>query len=157
MPYGDLHVQRRYRDLFSAHEINDDRIIFSGFSPRHDLLAAYRDVDIGLDPYPYTGGTTTLEALWMGIPVVTLLGNHFVSRITATLLTNAGLKDCVTNNEEQYIAKAVSLASDLPRLGTLRQGLRSQLLNSVLCDGPGFTANLEAAYLRMWEAWCQTQ
>ena len=157
MPYDDIHVQRRYRDLFSAHGINSDRIRFSGLSLRRDMLAAYRYVDIALDPYPYTGGTTTLEALWMGIPVVTLLGDHFVSRITASLLTNVGLKECVTDTEEQYVAKAISLASDLSRLGTLRQGLRKQLLNSVLCDGPGFTGNLEAAYLRMWAAWCQAQ
>jgi protein O-GlcNAc transferase len=156
-PFGDANVQERYRNLFANRGIDSGRIIFSGSSPREELLATYREVDIALDPYPYTGGTTTLEALWMGIPVISLRGDRFLGRIGESILANIGLTECVADSEDAYIAKAIALASDLPRLAELRSSLRSRLLNSPLCDGPGFTRDLEAAYRRMWEAWCETQ
>jgi len=93
----------------------------------------------------------------MGVPVVSLCGPRFVSRMGETLLTTAGMQECVVDREDDYIAKAVSLASDLPHLAELRGGLRSQLLNSPVCDGAGFTRDLEAAYRKMWETWCQSR
>ena len=93
----------------------------------------------------------------MGVPVVNLHGDRFVSHVGQSILTNIGLGDCVVNSEDAYIAKAVALAADLPRLADLRRQLRSQLLNSPVCDGPGFTRDLESAYRTMWHTWCQTQ
>lgn len=155
--FNDEETGRHFQKLFSAHGVRDKQLILAGQSPRDEFLAAYSDVDIGLDPFPYNGGTTTVEALWMGVPVVTLSGDRFVSRVGESIMTNLGLEKCVTNSKEDYITEAIALASDLPRLAKLRRGLRSQLLNSPLCDGPGFTRDLEAAYRTMWEAWCQIQ
>ena len=156
-PFGDTDIQNRYQGLFADQGVDSERIIFSGASPRKEFLATYREVDIALDPYPYTGGTTTLEALWMGIPVISLCGDRFLSRIGVSILTNIGLTECVVDSEDAYVAQAIALASDLPRLAVLRNSLRSRLLSSRICDGPGFTRDLEAAYRRMWEAWCETQ
>jgi predicted O-linked N-acetylglucosamine transferase (SPINDLY family) len=89
--------------------------------------------------------------------VVTLRGDRYVGHMGETILKHLGLTECVTDSEEAYIAQAIALASDLPRLAELRSALRGRLLNSPLCDGPGFTRDLEAAYRRMWETWCQTQ
>ena len=96
----------------------------------------------------------------MGIPIVTLRNKRnyrFASRMGETLLTNIGLGECVTDNEDAYIAKAISLAVDLTRLDEMHNALRSQLLNSPVCDGAGFTRDLEAAFRDMWETWCHSR
>ena len=90
----------------------------------------------------------------MGVPVVTLRGDRYVSHVGETILKNLGLPEYVTDCEEAYITQAIALASDIPSLAELRGGLRDRLLNSVLCDGQGFARDLEAAYRQMWEAWC---
>ena len=93
----------------------------------------------------------------MGVPVVTLRGDRYVGHMGETILKHLDLAECVTESEEAYVAQVIALASDLPRLATLRSGLRERLLKSPLCDGPGFTRDLEAAYRRMWVSWCQAQ
>ena len=93
----------------------------------------------------------------MGVPVVTLSSDRFVSHVGESILANIGLSECVTNTEDAYIAKALSLAEDLPYLAELRKELRSRLLDSPLCDGPGFTRDLEGVYRTMWRAWCQSE
>lgn len=156
--YRDAGVRQRYQALFAQQGIEPERIRFAGLSPRNEYHLAYQEVDIGLDPYPFNGCATTLESLWMGIPIVTLRDRgyyRFVNRMGETLLTNVGLGECVMDSEDKYIAKAVSLAADLPSLAKLRYNLRSQLLSSPLSDGFGFTRDLEAIYRKMWEAWCQ--
>jgi protein O-GlcNAc transferase len=155
--FGDELTRAHYRGLFAAHGVQTERLEFAGHSPRNEYLAAYHQVDIGLDPFPFNGGTTTVEALWMGVPVITLRGDRFVGRMGESIMTTLGLAECVAETEDAYIAKAIALASDLPRLVELRSHLRAQLLNSPLCDGPGFTRNLEAAYRNMWETWCRTR
>ena len=155
--FDDKDIRTHFQNLFAQHGVENERLKFAGRSPRQEYLAAYHEVDIGLDPFPYNGGTTTVEALWMGVPVVTLSGDRFVSRMGESIMMNLGQEECVTHSEEAYIARAVALASDLPHLAALRAGLRDRLLNSPLCDGPGFTRDLEAAYRRMWQTWCQAQ
>lgn len=150
-------VRERYQSLFADQGIDISRIKFSGYSPRNEFLASYCGVDIALDPFPYNGGVTTFEALWMGVPVITMHGDHFVSCVGETLLRNMGFTEGVGDSEEDYVARAIALASDLPRLAELRSGLRDRLLNSPMCDGAGFTRDLEAAYRRAWEAWCRAQ
>lgn len=152
--FNDEATRTHFQNLFAEHGVPSMRLQFAGRSPRNEYLAAYHAVDIALDPFPYNGGTTTVEALWMGVPVVTLRGDRFVARMGESIMTNVGLEECVTATKDAYIAKAVALGSDLPRLAELRRGLRSQLLNSPLCDGPGFTSELESAYRRMWQTWC---
>jgi len=152
--FGDDGVRQRYQRLFANHDIDSTRIHFAGSSPREEYLAAYQEVDIALDPFPFNGCTTTLESLWMGVPVVTLRGDRYVSHMGETILKNLGLPECVTDSEEAYIARAIALASDMPHLAGLRDGLRDRLLNSALCDGHVFTRDLETAYRQMWETWC---
>jgi protein O-GlcNAc transferase len=155
--FNDEEMKTHFRNLFVANGVRNEQLEFAGRSPRNEYLAAYHAVDIGLDPFPYNGGTTTVEALWMGVPVVTLRGDRFVSRMGESIMMNLGMEECVTDSEEAYVARAIALASDLPRLAAMRNGLRERLVNSPLCDGPGFTRDLEAAYRRMWEDWCRTR
>jgi protein O-GlcNAc transferase len=153
--FGDEQTKAHYRSLFTGHGVQEERLKFAGGSPYNEYLAAYHEVDIGLDPFPYNGGTTTTESLWMGVPVITLRGDRFVSRMGDSIMMNLGLEECVAETEDAYIDKAMALAVDLQRLAELRGRLRNRLLTSPLCDGPGFTRDLEAAYRTMWEAWCR--
>lgn len=125
-------------------ELNGEELSVAGH------LALYGKVDIALDTFPYNGATTTCEALWMGVPVVTLAGATHVSRVGASMLTHLGHPEWVAGSPESYLATCVALASDLPRLSLIRQGLREQMRLSPLCDGPGFTRQLEMAFKEMW-------
>ena len=152
---GDAGVRAWCTALFAERGIAAERISMCGFSPREELLAAYGAVDIALDPFPYNGGTTTVEALWMGVPVISMRGERFVSRVGESILTNVGLAELVVDTEEAYVAKALELLSDPARLTAMRAQMRERLEHSPLCDGPAFTRSLEAAYRAMWEACCQ--
>jgi predicted O-linked N-acetylglucosamine transferase (SPINDLY family) len=122
--------------------------------PEH--LALYGRMDVALDSFPYHGTTTTCEALWMGVPVVTLAGDRHVSRVGVSLLTTVGLAECIAATEAEYVARAAALAGDAGRLKTLRTGMREQVRASALCDAPRFARNVEAAYRDMWRTWCVT-
>ncbi len=115
----------------------------------------YRQLDIALDPFPYNGTTTTCDALWMGVPVVTLAGRTHAARVGVTLLAQAGLEELIASDEEGYVRTAVELAGDLERLGSLRQQLRERLRRSALLDAAGFTRRLEEAYRQMWREWME--
>ncbi len=114
-------------------------------------LALYHRADIALDPFPFTGATTTFQALWMGLPVITLAGRRFIQRMAADIVIHAGLPSLATHSEEVYLAQAVALAGDRPALKALRAGLRQQLMNAPLCDGSGYARSVEQAYLEMWK------
>lgn len=144
-------------ELFAAHDIDAERLILEGLSCRSDYLATYQRVDMALDPFPYTGGTTTAESLWMGVPVVTLEGRRFVSRQGVGLLMNAGLPDWIATDSEDYVARAVSHASNLQSLAELRQGLRQQVLASPVFDALRFARHFEAGMRGMWRHWCEQQ
>jgi predicted O-linked N-acetylglucosamine transferase (SPINDLY family)/predicted SAM-dependent methyltransferase len=118
-------------------------------------LATYRQIDIALDPFPYNGTTTTLEALWMGVPVISLAGKTHVSRVGLSILSRAGLGDLLASSPEDYFAKAVALAQDARRREALRRGLREQLRASPLLDEKAFTRGLEGAFLEMWAAYAK--
>ena len=117
-------------------------------------LAQYRQVDLALDPFPYNGVTTTCEALWMGVPVITLLGDRHAARYGASLLHQAGLQEFVAQDLDGYIALALTWAQDPPRLAELRRGLRKRLQESSLLDGEGFARDLETAFRALWRKWC---
>lgn len=138
---------------FSAHGIGPERLILEGFSPRPDLLASYNRVDIALDPFPFPGGTTSVEALWMGVPVLSLRGDRFLSHVGESILHTAGLPAWVADNHEDYLAKAIAFAGNPESLAVLRQTLRSQLLASPICDAPRFAHNLECAFYGMQDAY----
>ena len=138
------------RHGFAAHGIARERLDLRGGSRHPDLLAEYGDVDLVLDPFPYSGGLTTCEALWMGVPVLTWPGETFASRHSASHLCNIGLHDWVVPDLDTYCREAVRRAADLPALADLRAGLRTRMRLSPLCDGPRFGRTLTAALTRAW-------
>jgi protein O-GlcNAc transferase len=141
---------------FARHGIAADRIIFAGVSPHRAFLAEYNRVDLQLDPFPYTGGLTTCEALWMGVPTVTLPADTFSSRHSLSHLSNVGLGDWAAGDLAEYEALAVTKASDLAALARLRAGLRARVAASPLCDAPRFGRNLGAALRFAWQEWCRS-
>ncbi|MBI3480942.1 MAG: tetratricopeptide repeat protein [Nitrosomonadales bacterium] len=149
---GDPAVVEQLALRLQQHGINPARVTMHGAVSREAYLAAHSEVDVILDTFPFPGGTTTCEALWMGVPTLTLAGDTLLSRQGASLLTAVGLNDLVANSEADYIAKAVALASDLPGLAALRAGLREQARTSTLYDAQRFARNFEAALWGMWQA-----
>jgi len=147
-------ARRRVVDRFAARGIGGDRLILEGPSSRAEYLAAYQRIDIALDPFPYAGATTSVEALWMGVPVITLAGERFMSRQGVSLLMNAGLPDWIAVDHDDYVACALRQASDCQALAALRASLRARVLASPLFDAQRFAVNLEAAWRDMWRAWC---
>jgi len=147
-------VRRRFEALGLARE----RLILSGWKAGIDEhLQVYQDVDIALDSYPYNGATTTCEALWMGVPVVSLTGATHASRMGGSILGAVGLPELVAHTPDQYLEIASGLAGDPARLAALRGGLRARMRASSLMDAPRFTRNLESAYRSMWQSWCARQ
>ena len=117
-------------------------------------MGEYGHVDIVLDPFPYSGGLTTCEALWMGVPTITLPGEIFASRHSTSHMSNVGLAHWVTASVEDYIAMAVTQAANWDELAELRAGLRDRVRKSPLCDAPLFGRNLGAALRHAWGVWC---
>lgn len=144
-------------ERFAVQGISAERLILEGASPRIDYLSCYNRVDVALDPFPFPGGTTTVEALWMGVPVITRAGQRFISHAGESILHTAGLDDWVARDDEGYIAIARRFASNLPQLAALRAGLRQRFLASPLCDGPRFARNLETAFRAMWQDSVRTE
>lgn len=138
-------------DIMEAEGISKERIEFQGHTSHDDHLQAYNEVDIALDPWPYSGGLTTCEAIDMGVPVITLPGPTFAGRHSATHLVNAGLEEWVAEDWETYIQKTISLATDWDQLKEWRTKLRSKIRNSAVCDGKRFGAHLAVGFRKMWE------
>ena len=135
----------RFQDLFASHGIAAERLTFLGSTSRSEHMAAMAGADMALDPFPYSGGQTTLELLWAGLPVITLPGESWASRHSAGYLTTAGLADFIAGDEAEYIAKARALAEDRERLAEFRSALRDRLTLSPLCDVEGFVKDLDSA------------
>jgi protein O-GlcNAc transferase len=144
-------------DVFGQDGISAQRVEFTDRMPLEDYLKTYHKIDIVLDPFPYTGGTTGLDALWMGVPVVTLMGKTVVGRGGWSQLCNLGLKELAAPTPQEYVNIAVKLAGDLPRLQELRSTLRGRMEASPLMDAPSFARNVEAAYRVMWRRWLEKQ
>jgi protein O-GlcNAc transferase len=147
-------ARERARTIFGAHGIAAERVELVGILSRQDYLGLYQRIDLGLDPFPYNGTATTCDALWMGVPVLTLTGEMPVSRAGLSLLSSVGLGELAASSEEDYVRMALELAGNLPRLADLRATLRPRMLSSPLMDAPRFARNVEAAYRSMWQTWC---
>lgn len=148
-------TRRRIESAFAAHGIDADRLKLLGAqAERRDHLAQYAQVDIALDPFPYNGTTTTCEALWMGVPVITLTGTRPDARVGVSLLSQMQLKEMIAAAPDDYIAIAAGLAADVEKLNSLRANLRGRMRNAPLGHARAFTAKLETAYL---DAWNETQ
>jgi hypothetical protein len=154
--YRQPGLQRRVREVFEAAGIDSGRVEMGGtYENPGDHIALYRDVDIALDTHPFTGSTTTFETLWMGVPVVTLAGDSFVARWSASMISKVGLPDLVASSPKDYVDIAARLAADPERLRNLRQTLRSQVSTSPLCDGRRTTRHLERGLRAAWRRWCR--
>jgi predicted O-linked N-acetylglucosamine transferase (SPINDLY family) len=117
-------------------------------------LSVYGDMDVALDTFPVSGHTTTCEAVWMGVPVLTLWCDRYAGRVTSSLLTQVGLEEWIARTPDEFVERGVRLATDLDGLAALRSSLRERMAASPLCDGPAFTHGLEQAYREMWRRWC---
>jgi predicted O-linked N-acetylglucosamine transferase (SPINDLY family) len=147
---GASDLNRATLERFARHGIGAHQLILEGGSPRAEYFNAYNRIDIALSPFPYPGGTTTAEALWMGVPVIGMKGGRFVTHICESLLHAAGMGDWIAADEDAYLAKAIAFAGDRDALAALRATLRERTLASPLCDAARFARNLEDAFHGMW-------
>jgi protein O-GlcNAc transferase len=149
---GDAAICEQTLRRFADNGIAPEQLQLGGpLTSREEHLAAYSKVDIALDTFPYPGVTTSIEALWMGVPVLSLKGDNFLSCTAVSIAHNAGLADWIAADEDEYVAKAIAFASDPLRLSTLRANLRDQVLVSPLFDAPRFARNFEDALWGMWQ------
>jgi predicted O-linked N-acetylglucosamine transferase (SPINDLY family) len=151
---ADGSVIERFRALFAAEGIGADRLTFEGPEELGRMMQRYGAIDIALDPTPYNGGTTTLQALWMGVPVITLLGGNFVSRMGGSFLSALGHPDWIATDHDHYRAIASQLASQLPDLRQGRAALRQQMASSGLSDLQAYTTAFQQLLRRMWQSHC---
>jgi predicted O-linked N-acetylglucosamine transferase (SPINDLY family) len=149
--------RQKLHDLLARDGIDPARLEFVGVMFPSKYFECYHRIDIALDTFPYCGGTTSCDALWMGVPVVSLVGKTAISRGGLTILTNVGLAELAASSVEEYVKIAKDLAADLPRLASVRAGLRERMRQSPLMDGKRFAQNIEAAFRDMWKRWCDEQ
>jgi predicted O-linked N-acetylglucosamine transferase (SPINDLY family) len=153
----DEATRRRFEGLFAAQGVPPERIELQGWSPYADLLAEYQQVDLALDPFPFAGGVTTCNALWMGVPVITCPGETFASRHGLSFLSQVGLTETIATDTAGYVRLAVELAGDRARLAALRAGLRPRMAGSPLCDGRRLAEGLQPILREVWRRWCGGQ
>ncbi|MBC7907745.1 MAG: hypothetical protein H7Y60_13515 [Rhodospirillaceae bacterium] len=152
--FADPALRRQLHDFFAGRGIGADRLDLRGDCGADHPLAIYREVDITLDPHPFSGSTVTFESLWMGVPVVSWPGDAMVGRWSAALLGAVGLRDLIASGAEDYVARAAALAAQSERRDALRADLRPRIAASSLCDGPAKTRQIERLYRAFWRRWC---
>jgi predicted O-linked N-acetylglucosamine transferase (SPINDLY family) len=148
-------VKARFAGLFEGQGIARERLEFRGPSGLADMMQEYGDIDIALDPTPYNGGTTTLQALWMGVPVITLNGGNFVSRMGASFLSTLHQQNWVAKDDADYVVKAAALAGNIVAQRINRNGLRQDMASSPLCAIEPYVNDLEDLYRKMWRVYCE--
>ena len=154
--FSDNAIQESMRNRFAVHGIDPQRLILSPQVARSEYLTPYQQVDIALDPFPYPGITTTVESLWMGVPVLTLEGNSFISRQGVGLSMNAGLASWIAHDHDNYVDLAIKHARDLKALALVREKLRERLANSPIFDNRRFADHFATALRGMWRVWCNS-
>jgi len=154
---GDPGIRDHYLALFEGLGVNRKRIRFWGEMPLYEHLGSLGRIDIALDAFPFNGCMTTLEGLWMGVPMLTLSGQTYVARVGQDIMTQLGLEILVAHDRDEYVAKAVSFARQWDELACIRAGLRTLMLNSSLCRPDRMANELEIAYRKMWRDWVQGQ
>ncbi len=156
--YADASVQRRVLGMFAAEGVTGDRIVFGGGDhSRAEQLALWNDIDVALDPFPFGGWTSSFEALWMGVPVITLLGERFAGRVGYAVMDRLGLGNYVARTPAEFGTIAAAVTRDLGALAKVRLDLRERLRRSPLCDGKVQAGYFEAAYRDVWRRWCRSQ
>jgi protein O-GlcNAc transferase len=151
---GDESVQKMYLDRFADEGVSGDQLQLVGSSPAADYFATYNKIDITLDPFPYSGGMTSLDSLWMAVPVLTRRGDRAGAHTGESIAHNAGLPDWIARDDDDYVNLAVAFSSDLQALALLRSRLRQQVLASPLFDSRRFAHNFEQALSGMWKKYC---
>lgn len=152
---GQVSVRESLLEEFASHGIARERVeLLPSDTTTEAHLQRYAEMDIALDSIPYNGTTTTCEALWMGVPVIGLVGDRHAARVSASLLNAVGLRELLAQDEDEFVRIAVQLASDRPRLASLRDGMRARLMASPLLDSRGMARNLEQAWRGMWRDFC---
>jgi predicted O-linked N-acetylglucosamine transferase (SPINDLY family) len=141
---------------FAARGIGAERLEFATRIALPSYFERYQQLDICLDPFPCSGGVSTMDALWMGVPVITLAGRTAVGRGGVSVLSNVGLPELIARTPSEYVDRAIALAQDLPRLAALRGSLRERMRASPLLDAPGYAAAMQAAFRQMWTNWCRS-
>jgi protein O-GlcNAc transferase len=146
-------ARHRVLTALAMNDVAANRVTFVGLQPRAKYLELYQHIDIGLDTIPANGHTTSLDACWMGVPVVTIVGQTAIGRGGMSILQNLSIPELIAQTPDKYVAIISRLASDLGRLAELRQGLREKLVRSPLMDASRFARGIEAAYRKMWSEW----
>jgi predicted O-linked N-acetylglucosamine transferase (SPINDLY family) len=149
--------RRRILDQFESLGVASGRIALADRLPRQQYLELYHRIDVALDSFPCNGHTTSLDALWMGVPVVSLLGATVMGRAGFSQLSNLGLPELAGRDVDQYVQIATDLAGNLHRLSDLRATLRQRMQASPLMDAPRFARDIEALYRQIWQRWCEQQ
>jgi predicted O-linked N-acetylglucosamine transferase (SPINDLY family) len=150
----DASVINRFQTLFAAEGITAERLSFEGPSELSQMMQCYSEIDIALDPTPYNGGTTSLQALWMGVPLITLRGGNFVSRMGASFLTALGQPNWIAHDDASYSAIAQQLSQQLPAIRQGRAALRQQMARSGLSDLECYADQFQQLLRRMWRHHC---
>jgi predicted O-linked N-acetylglucosamine transferase (SPINDLY family) len=153
----DNETTRYFSGKFEQHGVAPEQLEFRGYVSKQQYYENYNEVDLGLDPFPFNGGTTGYDSIWMGVPFVTWPGEHLSARMGKAILENVGLHELVAASADDYVNIAVALANDHDRLKRLRANLRERMLESPLLDGPRMAKSLEAAFRGMWQQWCASQ
>lgn len=152
----DREMNRHYFSQFERRGISSSRVAICGWKPMDEHLGLYGQVDIALDTFPCNGFTTTCEALWMGVPVISLVGECHASRIGLSIFNTVGLDFLAALTSDEYVAKAAALAANYQALAQLRSSMRQRMKDSALCDAKGFARKVEAAYRKMWQRWVES-
>ncbi len=152
--FYDLSICEDVKARFIKEGVSADRLELQQASPLQEYLSTYHRIDIALDPFPFPGGTTSVQGIWMGVPMITLRGDRMIYRQGESVLHNIGLHDWIAKDEDEYIELAVQKAGDLTGLAELRRELRGKLESSPLCDAKSFARNLENAFRQMWDKYC---
>lgn len=153
--FKDDSIREFTRQRFAAHGIDGGRLVLQDASERAAYLESFNQIDIALDPFPFTGGTTSIDGLWMGVPLITLRGDRMIARQGESILQNLGLQDWIAEDGNAYVELAAIKGADVVVLAQLRAGLRIRLLASPLCDAERFARNLEHALWTMWGKYCE--
>jgi protein O-GlcNAc transferase len=152
--FSDKSTCEYAKNMFQQRGVHEERVILESWAPSPQYLQSYNNVDIGLDTFPFNGITTTCQALWMGVPVISLSGTAYASRGGVSLLSNVGIPELLAKTPDEYREIAVGLAKNLKMLKSLRERLREKMMYSPLCDAQRFIADLETCYRKMWATWC---
>jgi predicted O-linked N-acetylglucosamine transferase (SPINDLY family) len=153
----DGRTRERISGLFAAQGVASTRLEMHDRLPQREFLDMHNRIDIALDPFPFSGTTTTCQSLWMGTPVITLAGRVHAARVTTGMLTSIGLAELVANSEDEYVNIATRLARNIGKMAELRGGMRQRMLDSPLTDAARFTLHLENAYRTVWKDRCGRQ